>query len=488
MKVLYIAAECKPFSKVGGVGDVAGELPPALQKEGLEIEIITPLYGHLRKKDELLFQEEFLLDYRGKSETIQIHHGRLDQVPVYFVKNETYFENEYLEPYINSPEIAFWDDIQRFSFFSEVCLKLVQRSNPDLVHINDWALCYLFGRMVMENLPAKRVLTIHNIGYQGNIGKMSIQGWPIESLLNDPRVGTSFEDPRTEWNSVNALRLGLELAHAVNTVSPTYCKEITEPEDQGRYFEGGKGLDEITRRIFEQGRLIGILNGYEYPFPPTEVRFQETLRQKRDMKLVLSKEFKNPDALLLGFVGRAVEQKFKLLTERVDGKSVLEHILDLPDINVAVLTTGLPEYEKLLRNLIGKDNYSATIKFDPAKGKQISLGSDIFLMPSLFEPCGITQLESLSHATPPLVRWTGGLVDTVRDHKREDGTGFGFDGGSRDEILRNQIQMVKEAIYLYKNNPARFRQMQHRGFNERFLWPDTARRYIRELYEPALRQ
>ncbi|MCG2812511.1 MAG: glycogen synthase [Candidatus Aminicenantes bacterium] len=494
MKVLYIAAECKPFSKVGGVGDVAGELPIALQKQGVDIEIVIPLYREKNDNRNVSFKplKKYRVPFHGKDETIQFYKSDPNDfpVPVNFVSNATYFEGKYGTPYIFSEKIPFFDDILRFSFFSEACLQLIKDKQPDIVHVNDWVLGYLFGRMAMEKLPQRRVLTIHNIGYQGNIGIETIKGWHIEKILADKRVGPLFLDPRKEWHSVNALRLALELAHRINTVSPNYCQEITEPENSDRYFEGGKGLDEITRRLHEEGKLIGILNGFEYKFRPEDKEFNRILGTKAKMKQALSKDFTKPDAFLLGFVGRAVEQKFKLLTEKIDGKSVLEHILEIPTINIAILATGSPEYEAFLKILKEKerDNCSITIAFDREKANQISLGSDVFLMPSLFEPCGITQMESLSNATPPLVRWTGGLVDTVRPHIDAEGTGFGFDGSTKSEVLRNLISTIKEALNFYTNRNGEFEQLQKRGFNERFLWSTAAKKYIEKLYKPAMNE
>ena len=491
-KVLYIAAECKPFSKVGGVGDVAGELPLALHRQGIDIEIVTPLYGAIAPgsyDDEPATEYSFpFRDKDGVSrvETVQIHQGRLEGVPVNLISNKTYFEGAYSAPYISSEVIPFYDDVLRFSFFSKACLPLIRDVDPDIVHINDWVLGYLFGRMAMEQMPPKRVLTVHNIGYQGNIGREPIKDWEIARILNDEVIGPLFVDPRTEWESVNALRLALELSHSANTVSPNYCQEITEPEDQSTYFEGGKGLDQVTKRLYGQGRLTGILNGFQYPFEPTAAAFDRTMRRKAEMREALCKDFGEPDAFLLGFVGRAVEQKFKLLTEMLDGKSVLEHILDIPGLNATILATGLPEYEAFLRNLAGRDNCSVTIAFDREKAGQISIGSDVFLMPSLFEPCGITQMKSLSNATPPLVRWTGGLVDTVRPHTDVDGTGFGFGGSTREELLWNLIRAVLDAQKLYTEGKEDFRRLQKNGFNERFLWSDAARAYKERLYLPAL--
>jgi starch synthase len=478
MKVMYIAAECKPFSKVGGVGDVAGELPPALKQLGVDIEIVTPLYE----------ADEYEVAFHWIDEPVQVF--RRDPVtfpvPVSFIRNATYFGGPYGKPYVYSANIPYYDDSLRFSFFSEACLELIKIRKPDIVHVNDWPLGYLFGRMEMEGLPQKRVLTVHNIGYQGNIGRETIKAWDMAKILKHPRIGPLFLDPHQDWASVNALRLGLELADRVNTVSPNYCQEMTQAEDQDRYFEGAKGLEEVTRRLKSEGKLYGILNGFDYRFAPSEEGFASTLAKKAEMKRELSANFANQEGLLLGFVGRAVEQKFKLLAETIDGQSVLEHLLDIQGINVAILSSGLPEYETFMKKLTGRKNYTGTIEFNREKAAQISLGSDIFMMPSLFEPCGITQMESLANATPPLVRWTGGLVDTVRPHTAADGTGFGFDGDTREEVLRNFIAVVKEALYFFMNRKEEFRQLQHRGYYERFQWSTAAHEYIDKLYKPLL--
>jgi starch synthase len=503
MKVLYIAAECKPFAKAGGVGDVAGELPPALKAHGVDIEIVTPWYGVSSCRDATR-TSGWQMSWHGVVEQVDVLTTVLKNVPVTFLRNATYFETDYStgdrpppfsSPHLfrrnystiyveSEPTLPYVDDAARFSFFSEACLELIARRQPDVVHVNDWVLGYLLGRMTMRRMPQKKAITIHNIGYQGNLGRDLIAGWPIEAIAADATIGPMFADPRPSWNSVNALRLGMETADIVNTVSPTYKKEMTLAENPSRYFEGGKGLDLIAARLDRAGRLLGILNGFEYDTPVGgDDRFNATLAEKREAKAALSRHFQSPDGCLFGFVGRAVEQKFKLLMEVVNGKRVLEHILDIPRVNFAVVASGQREYEAFLETLRGRPNVDVTIAFDRAKARQISLGSDVFLMPSLFEPCGIAQMESLSHATPPLVRWTGGLVDTVRPHDDPAGTGFGFDGASRREILENLIAAARDAVRLYFESPTRFRGLQRHGFEERFLWQDAAARYVDRMYE-----
>jgi starch synthase len=385
---------------------------------------------------------------------------------------------------VNSERIAFYDDAMRFACFCEACLELVRKKRPDIVHVNDWPLGYLLARMAMERLPAGRVLTIHNVGYQGNLWRGSIRGWDLERVANDPVLGPLFADPHPTWDSVNLLRLGMELADEVNTVSPHYRDEMLQPEERLRYFEGGKGLEGVSGRLADEGRLHGILNGFEYAGESTDAAFEEALARKREMKAVVSRSFENPDAFLVGFVGRAVEQKFKLLAEPLHGRTVLEHLLDMPDVNLAVVATGVPEYEGFLERFTGRPNYVATLAFDRERARQVSVGSDLFLMPSLFEPCGITQMESMSVATPPLVHWTGGLVDTVTAHTEAAGTGFGFDGRTGPEALMNLLLAIREAVRLHAVRGDQFRALQRRGFNRRFLWSTAASRYV-ELYGRA---
>jgi len=501
MKVLYVAAECKPFAKAGGVGDVTGELPLALKAQGVDVEIVTPWYGVTSCRNATRI-DTWDLSWHGVMERVEALSTSLHGVPVTFLKNATYFETDYstgdrppplADPHLfqknystiyveSDPTLPYIDDAARFSFFSEACLGLIARRQPDIVHVNDWVLGFLLGRMAMLRMPQKKVLTVHNVGYQGNLGRDLIAGWPIESMALDATVGTLFADPRPSWDSVNALRLGMETADVVNTVSPTYKAEMTQREDQSRYFEGGKGLETIAARLDREGRLHGIPNGFEYTTAADDESFVAKLETKSRARKNLSSGFASPDGFLFGFVGRAVEQKFKLLTERVDGKSVLEHILSIPRVNVAIVATGQRAYEDFLARLRGRPNVDVTIEFNRDKAQEVSLGSDVFLMPSLFEPCGITQMESLSNATPPLVRWTGGLVDTVKPHSDPSGTGFGFDGSSRDEILQNLISVAREAVRTFYDAPSSFRTLQRRGYDARFLWKTAATDYIDKIY------
>jgi starch synthase len=490
MRVLYVAAECKPFSKVGGVGDVAGELPPALREEGIEIEIATPLY-----RDKIgSFASS--LSSSGISSTVSDAEAdrsvewlstQLKGVPVFLLDSPDHFRGPV---YISSPsDRPYWDDAVRFSHFSAACLDLIERRQPDIVHVNDWVLGYLMGLMDLRGMPQARVLTVHNVQYQGNFWSGLLRpNTTMEKLAL--ACGDSFRDPHAGWDCVNALRLGLEKAHMANTVSPNYAWEMTgEPADD-RFFVGGCGLEEIVRGLYPQ-RFLGILNGFEYnPGPRDEPAFRAALQSKAQARALVASEFTHPGDFLLGFVGRAVEQKIRLLSEHLRGRPVLEHLLEIPGVNLALVASGEAAYESFLRGVPegrgGVRNFSAVIRFDPQKADLISRGCDVFLMPSLFEPCGITQLESMARGTPPLVRRTGGLADTVIPHTEPGGTGFVFDGASREGVLDALVEAVKNAADIAKGQPARFLQLQENAFRQRFSWRSASIRYIDEVYKPAL--
>ncbi|HBM16365.1 MAG TPA: hypothetical protein DD381_08515 [Lentisphaeria bacterium] len=535
MKVLYIAAECKPFSKAGGVADVAGELPPELKKQGVDIEVLTPLYKSVERHHIKDFGFNYNVSFEHESEKISVSYGELDGVKVNFLENEKYFGDKFTsiltchayiellskairesyfnspnnlmcdisevkelpsltsfsQPYVHSKYIPYYDDIIRFSFFCASCIEIIKRINPDIVHINDWPLCFLFGFMKIEGMTQKRVLTIHNIAYQGVIGTGAIWRWDIGRILQNDLTRKDFLNPPEEdtQRSVNPLSLGIKLSDMINTVSPTYCKEMMLSEVPSRYFEGGKGLEKVIREKNQVTRVHGILNGIRYNNDTTEAAFREKMLEKTAARKEITGRFKKPNNILFGFVGRAVEQKFLLLSEKIEGKSVLEHLLAIDGVNIIILASGTPDYENFLKS-INKDNFDAVLTFNPDLAHQIILGCDVFLMPSLFEPCGITQMEAMSNATLPLIRETGGLKDTVNLYKEGIGCktadGFGFDGQSKEEVLKGFIKTIKLARNLYLKKKTVIKAMQKNAFCKRFLWEDTAREYISKIYKPLL--
>jgi len=499
MKVLYIAAECKPYSKMGGVADVAGELPAAMKAKGIDVTVVTPLYKSVDvKRHGLKAAGKYEVKSAGMTEEVALYKGiSHGNVPVIFVRNKTYLDEG---PYVHSIHFPFKDDSIRFYFLCQAVQPLITE-DVDIVHANDWMSGYLFSLMAADGMKQKRVMTVHNISYQGNLYVPNILGWDMDFLLQS-KYAEMFTDLQY-FNNVNPMRLGLELCDIANAVSPTYAEEILKPGDQGRFFEGGKGLETVCQRLNAEGRLIGILNGIRYESVPSEDSFKKMLQEKEKFKKRLSCYFKSPENALFGIVGRACEQKFRLFAEEIDGKPVLEHLLEISGVNIVVSSGGQAEYQSFMANMTmqrykgfcdygsalrqqKRMNYAAFTGFDREMTVRINNGSDIFLMPSLFEPCGITQMESMLSGTPPLVRNTGGLADTVIDHSLPGGNGFVFDGMTRDELLRNLVSKVHEASKTCKHK-SHFKEIQRNAFFKRFTWEDSAEKYA-EMYEKVMRR
>ena len=520
MKVFYIATECKPFSAAGGVASVAGELPFFLKALGIDVEVVIPEYGctKLSSKDaegnnritditpartvevrlngkvkpaeitKCKLREKNLLMRDGSKQDIEFPVTLIGSPEFFGKKGEDPKQNSYAGVYVNSGVLnhpPFYDDALRFSFFSEACFELVRQNSEAIIHGNDWPSAYLFGRMATNKLPNKRVLTIHNIGYQGNMQKENVPGSTIWELSQDSLTKDKFQDP-SRPNDINAMRLAMELSDITTAVSPSYAEEITQPEDEKRYFEGGKGLHEVAARLKKEGRLVGILNGLKYGTMPSEEALQETLRKKEEEKRNLAKqaEFSNPDGMLIGFVGRAVSQKLRLLKEHIDGKPVLERLLDIPktNTNFAFLCTGQQEYHELLQEYSRKYGKKCfvSLKYDPELARQINFASDYIQMFSDSEPCGIVQFEAFSRATPVLANRVGGLSDTI-DASRGL-LSIGKDAKTGEEVLRSIVETTNQAVNAYYKQPNAFRQMQKNAFNARFPWDDAAKKYI-ETYK-----
>jgi len=276
MKVLHVTPEHASFTSVGGVGVVARDLPPALARLGVDASVVVPLHGgNLPRFVPPVPEYQFDPLFLGQQESVRIFRGRPrgNAVDVWFVENATHFGARAVYAF---DAIPFESDVRRYSFFARACLELVRQLDPDIVHVNDWTGGYLLGWMELANRAAastgqpppfrqRRVLTIHNIGYQGQTWKRRLAETDFRDLAVHPVIGPLFDDPRPDYESVNPLRLAMELADVVNAVSPTNADEITRPENADAYFLGGQGLESIARRLTETGRLVGILNGMDYP-------------------------------------------------------------------------------------------------------------------------------------------------------------------------------------------------------------------------------
>lgn len=395
----------------------------------------------------------------------------------------------YEVPYVNSPSIPFYDDILRFSFFADAVYRLLNLEDPDIVHVNDWLMCYVLGRLEEQGRPRrlKTVLTIHNASYQGKVWKNAVRGWRVDEMHERlQQRGLSSTDPQ-ESTVYNPLRMGVEVADYVTTVSQVYAEELLQPRDDGRFFMGSDGLDAAFRSKRDKGRLVGIRNGYEY----SGTTFDEAMKAKDHNRQLLRAEFGDGCELILGFVGRAVEQKIGLLMLEIDELTILEHILRIPGVSIAIVATGDPRYERALERIAGRSGGRCvvTTAFDRVRAGRIYRGGDFFLMPSLFEPCGITQMEAMSYATPVIARATGGLKETITDYDlaHDAGTGILFDGRTRDDIAHALVRGIAERAIRIFREPDRMVKLQQRCFEARFDWEYSASRYVSEIYEPLLR-
>ena len=486
MSILYVTAECKPFAKAGGVGDVAGELCVELLRQDVDISVVIPLYGVVPGRFVLVKSFEYTVLFQGEMEAVTIFSGELAGVPVYFVANTHYFEGEYSTPYIHSVDIPYYDDTLRFSFFCKALIPLICKLEPHIIHANDWPTGYLFGWLEKEGIASKRVFTVHNASYQGNIGIDVVENWTVAELLDDEHIRPHFTDPETIWNSINPLRLGVELADIVNTVSPTYQEEICEPGDPSRWFIGGGQLHQQFRKANKSGVLHGILNGYQYTSPAREKDISQLLLAKESARKELADHFNYEPDLILGFVGRAVEQKLGMLLATLDRDPALTHILKQAGIAVVMVTSGQPVYERQLMEMAHLAGLHLKIAFDAVLADQVYLGCDVFLMPSVYEPCGITQLQAMSLGTPALVRNTGGLADTVIPHTQTDGNGFVFTGDTRQKLLLNMVVSCRQALNLRRSSPEKFQALQIQAAKQRFTWDMSAQQYRQNIYQPLL--
>lgn len=442
MKVLFIASECAPIAKVGGLADVVGSLPKSLKKIGVDISVLIPFYGaaKLKKEEIKLVLKESTVFFDGKEEKFNLWQTTLpkSKVPVFLIENNKYFKgNVYIETDASSGGSA--TEAKRFFFLSVVGIKLAETLKIDILHCHDWHTAIIPFLIKKEKLQLKNLLTIHNLQYQG-LYPYQI----VNQLLN-----TKFT------KDVNCLKQGILNAKIITTVSPTYAKEILTKE----YSAGLKSA--LLKR---KNDLYGILNGID------KINYSLDKKQSGKRKLQkICKLVQNPEIPIISLIGRLTEQK---------GFDILNPILDKlgkMNLQLIVLATGDPRYEKTLIRAAKKfpDKFSINIKFDAKLAQQIYAGSDIFLMPSQFEPCGLGQIIAMGYGTVPIVRATGGLKDTVKNLK----TGFVFKNYNSQELLNT----IKKALKAFQNKKA-WKQLQTNGIKQDFSWDKSAKKYI-EIYQ-----
>lgn len=475
MQIVFASAECAPFVKTGGLGDVAGSLPAALVRAGAEVIVMVPKYATI--KDEYKAQMEHFSDFYvslgWRNEYCGLEKLEHDGVTYMFIDNERYFARDY--PY------GFFDDGERFAFFSKAITESLQHLPAgfecDILHCNDWqtALAPVFLREFYQGLPlydrVKTVFSIHNVAFQGQFSDTV-----MEDILGVAHIPAAASQLRCDACSINYMLGALHYADAITTVSPTYAGEIQTPEF-------GEGLDGVLRE--RSYALQGILNGIDVAGfdPATDKRIAANYTiDDRSGKAVCKAKLQEElglevrdDRPLMVMVTRLTRQK---------GMDLVMYALDRilsGGVQVAVLGTGDRDYEDGLRYF--QDKYPGTmaarIEFDPALSQRMYAAADMFLMPSKFEPCGLSQIIAMRYGTLPIVRETGGLKDTVQPYNEftGEGTGFSFSNFNGDEMG----DAVFRAARLFWDNREAWNQLVTQAMSQDFSWTRSADKYL-DLY------
>lgn len=472
MKVCFIAAEAAPFVKVGGLGDVIGSLPKALRELGIDARVVLPLYSSIdRERFGLKYSGYQFVDLGWRHLYCGIFETVVDGVPFYFIDNEQYFKRESI--------YGQADDGERFAFFSKAALEILPGVDfkPDIVNVNDWhtALSVIYLD-VLKSREAdfyknmKSVLSIHNIEFQGRF-------YPYE-MGNLFGLDNKYFDALIYNGDLNLLKGAIQLADRINTVSETYAREILDP-----YFS--YGLDKIL--IVEQGKLKGILNGIDIekfnpktdPIIPINYdihTFEDKVKNKLELQKELGLEV-SEDIPLIGMVTRLTHQKgIDLLLQ------ASEDILRT-GAQLVVLGTGDAHYESALRSLENyrHDRVRSILLFSNEMSAKIYASSDIFLMPSKTEPCGLSQLISMRYGTVPVVHRVGGLRDTVIPFTGVEGNGFTFESFQSGDMM----DAIYRAVTCFYQSPGEWNQIIQNNLNKDVSWEKSAKQYL-SLYHEVL--
>lgn len=475
MQIVFASAECAPFVKTGGLGDVAGSLPAALVRAGAEVIVMVPKYATIKDeyKAQMKHFSDFYVSLGWRNEYCGLEKLEHDGVTYMFIDNERYFARDY--PY------GFFDDGERFAFFSKAITESLQHLPAgfecDILHCNDWqtALAPVFLREFYQGLPlydrVKTVFSIHNVAFQGQFSDTV-----MEDILGVAHIPAAASQLRCDACSINYMLGALHYADAITTVSPTYAGEIQTPEF-------GEGLDGVLRE--RSYALQGILNGIDVAGfdPATDKRIAANYTiDDRSGKAVCKAKLQEElglevrdDRPLMVMVTRLTRQK---------GMDLVMYALDRilsGGVQVAVLGTGDRDYEDGLRYF--QDKYPGTmaarIEFDPALSQRMYAAADMFLMPSKFEPCGLSQIIAMRYGTLPIVRETGGLKDTVIPYNEftGEGTGFSFSNFNGDEMG----DAVFRAARLFWDNRDAWNQLVTQAMSQDFSWTRSADKYL-DLY------
>ena len=483
LKILFVISEMYPYAKVGGLGDVAASLPKALKKMGHDVRVVIPRYGFI---DPDHYRAQICLQSMGvwmgdKEEWCSVYRTEsAGSVPVYMIEHGLYFHREGL--YHDNSMNDYDDNPRRFAFFSRAALQLAKdmEFKPDIVHANDWqtALSCAYLKVWHWNDPllgdAASILTLHNVAYQGIYPK---------EFFNYVGLGwQNFTEEKFEsYGKVNFLKGGVHYADLVNAVSPSFADEITAPG-------GGFGLAPYLSNKKEN--VVGILNGIDYEIwnPQTDPNLPahfsaEKPAGKQKCKQELQKTFDlktDKKVALIGTIGRFVEQKgFHLIAQAI------ERVLNDMHVQFVILGSGESDLQDYFGNLPVRypGKAGSYIGYDNKRAHLIEAGCDFFLMPSLFEPCGLNQMYSMHYGTLPIVRATGGLNDTVENYneKAGTGTGFKFSDTSADALYYT----VGWAVSTYYDRPKHMHSMIRAAMKRDFSWQSSASRYV-TAYRKAL--
>lgn len=474
--VAFIGSECHPFVKTGGLGDVMYALPRELVRLNCDVRVILPRYACIPKKyqDKMVYRGEFYMDLgkTGRQYYVGIMEYICDGVVYDFIDNEEFFSS-------GNPYISLVDDIPKYCFFSKAALAALNYMNwiPDIVHCHDWqaGLVPVYLRTLFKDSPvghARSILTIHNLRFQGIYNIPTIQYWSglPDEVFNMGALKQDYED-------ANMLKGGLAYADRITTVSGTYAYEIQTSEY-------GEHLEDHLR--YHSGKLRGIVNGIDYDMwnpetdPALAVNYGlgNVLDHKMENKLALQKELgleENQDKFVIGLISRLTNQKGLDLVS-----SIIPQVLD-GNTQVVVLGTGDKQYEDTFRYYENayRGTFSACIQYDEARAHRIYAGADALLVPSRFEPCGLTQLNAMHYGTLPIVRETGGLKDTVEPYNNFTGDGNGFTFDRYDAGLL--LDAINRAKTVYFTNRYHWDEVVQRDMAKDVSWENSAKQY-KNLY------
>ncbi len=475
-KVLFMASEGVPFIKTGGLADVVGSLPKCIDKEYFDVRVMIPKYSCITEemKEKMTSKTYFHMDFNWKNEYVGIMEAKEDGVTYYFIDNESMFSG--FRPYSDN----VLEEVTKFSFFSKAALSALPLIDfrPDVIHCHDWQTglvpVYLRERFQGSEFfrGIKSVMTIHNLKFQGK--------WDVKTVKSITGLPDYFftPDKLEAYKDANLLKGGIVYADAITTVSDTYAEEIKTP-----FY--GEGMDGLLRA--REKDLRGIVNGIDYDdFNPETDKYiehnynavnfrKEKIKNKRALQAELGLE-QDDKKMLIGIVSRLTDQKgFDLISYMME-----EMCQDT--VQIVILGTGEEQYENMFRHFDWKYNnkVSANIFYSEALSHKIYAACDAFLMPSLFEPCGLSQLMALRYGTVPIVRETGGLKDTVEPYNEyeSEGTGFSFSNYNAHEMMAT----IRYAERIYYDRKREWNKIIDRGMAADFSWHVSAKKY-QEMYD-----